>query len=97
MWSAEFYFAIVEDSSGVATAGHVIFSVTMYKTGGVAYAGDVQLISADYQHGTYYLIIDTTTNTSQHRISLASGDGIYPYENMRLVCTIKYTQIRIES
>jgi hypothetical protein len=67
----------------------------MGKTGGVAFATAPKLQYQDTSMAgrTVDLIIDTTTNTAQHRLNIELAGGSYPFTT-RLLAEINYTQFR---
>ena len=98
MWAVELSLAIIADGGSISGDGHGFFLYSIYKTGGVAYASAVTTVHQSATHGNYSVIIDTATDTSQHRMKIRStGGGSYPHNDLKLVVTLKYTQIRIES
>ena len=65
------------------------------KTAGVAFATApiVQYQDTSMAGRTVNLIIDTATNTAQHRMNIQLAGGTYPFTT-RLVAQINYTQFR---
>jgi len=67
----------------------------MGKTGGIAFATApiVQYQDTSMAGRTVALIIDTATNTAQHRLNIQIAGGAYPFTT-RLLAEINYTQFR---
>lgn len=67
----------------------------MGKTGGLAFATApiVQYQDTSMAGRTVALIIDTATNTAQHRLNIQLAGGSYPFVT-RLLAQINYTQFR---
>jgi hypothetical protein len=67
----------------------------MGKTGGIAFATApvVQYQDTSMAGRTVNLIIDTATNTAQHRVNIQLAGGTYPFVT-RLLAEINYTQFR---
>jgi hypothetical protein len=67
----------------------------MGKSGGIAFATApiVQYQDTSMAGRTVNLIIDTATNTAQHRMNIQLAGGTYPFIT-RLVAQINYTQFR---
>lgn len=98
MWSCDLQLAVVQESGGaIVGSGHGQFLFEVYKTGGVTTAGTVTTVHESASHGNYSIVLDDTTNTAQCRMFVKSTGGSYPYNGLKFVCTLKYTQIRILS
>jgi hypothetical protein len=67
----------------------------MGKTGGIAFATApiVQYQDTSMVGRTVALVIDTATNTAQHRLNIQIAGGAYPFTT-RLLAEINYTQFR---
>ena len=67
----------------------------MGKTGGIAFATApiVQYQDTSMAGRTVALVIDTATNTAQHRLNIQIAGGAYPFTT-RLLAEINYTQFR---
>jgi hypothetical protein len=67
----------------------------MGKSGGIAFATApiVQYQDTSMAGRTVALLIDTATNTAQHRLNIQLAGGTYPFIT-RLLAEINYTQFR---
>lgn len=99
LWACELSLAVLESSTGsIIGSGQGLYVFEIYKTGGVTTAGSVTNIHHITPIGTFNIILDDTTDTSQCRISVECiGGGPYPHNGINLVATLRYTQIRILS
>ena len=99
-WMIRADIAIVEvnpSTQNIVAFGAKSYLGALYKTGGVAYeAGlvtDNHQHTGDFGHGIE-LEVDVTTDTTQHRLKLAtqSGSGL-PTHDVKVTCRISYVQV----
>lgn len=83
-----------------STSGRIIqnhyatFVALINKTGGVAYVKKQDTIFQDGNFGTLDLVIDTTTDPTQHRMSIQSSSAAeYPIDTVRITADVSYTQV----
>ena len=88
-----FYILHASDVSGFFI--YETGSVYLEKVGGVASASTPVLISSDDSGSavTLTFVIDTATNTAQHRFKITSGGSGFP-QDVNCSLTLYYTQIR---
>lgn len=82
------------------TSGRIIgnhyttFVALISKTGGLAYVKNQSTLFDTGNFGTLDLIIDTATNTAQHRMSIeCSGASFYPIDTVRITAEVMYSQV----
>lgn len=82
--------------SGDTIAFHYgVFTFLIAYKAGAASAGTVNTVIQNGSFGTLDLVIDTATDTDQHRFSVSSTSApFYPYNVIKVTMALNYTQVR---
>jgi hypothetical protein len=92
VWMAEVRASLVDNAGNIYSA---FYLVRLSKGASLAEAGTVTTVFGEGAMHEIRLIVDTTTNTAQHRFKLQSHGGSgYPFTNVRATMKINYTQVR---
>jgi hypothetical protein len=92
VWMAEVRASLVDNAENIYSA---FYLVRLSKGASLAEAGTVTTVFGEGDLHEIRLIVDTTTNTAQHRFKLESHGGSgYPFTGVRATMKINYTQVR---
>jgi hypothetical protein len=84
--------SLIDNAGNIYSA---LYLVRLSKGATVAQAGTVTTVFGEGDLHEIRLIVDTTTNTAQHRFKLESHGGSgYPFTGVRATMKINYTQVR---
>jgi hypothetical protein len=85
-----------DSGSGDTIAFHYgVFTFLIAYKAGAASASAVNTVIQSGSFGTLGLVIDTATDTDQHRFSVSStGAPSYPYNVIKVTMALNYTQVR---
>jgi hypothetical protein len=96
MWSCFLSLSIVKLTAGTISArGNALFTFDAAKYSNIARAGTITTIYQSGSFGTFNVVMDTSANTAQTRLSISStGGGAHPHNNVKITASLTYTQVK---
>lgn len=90
-WGCEIVVSLIDDANQAHSA---VFGFLIYKDG----TAEASAVTTIAEHGAIHsidLIIDTTTNTAEHRLLIrAQGGGGYPFTGIVVSAFLEYAQVK---